>query len=591
MSLLDGRYEVIAQRTLDGGLTLFEATAPDGAPLRIEWFELPPEREAEFENYRRLLRRLKQAGVAAVHDVVGRPGAHYVAWERVPVGATPVSSAAAAALTLPGLSSAGAGPADLGGVLAAAGYSLEACDLRRTPARPQKVGLYGLAFGPSGASAPSARQVHVDEGQDAARGRPLKQHRPPLKRGAEAIAQLPPRVLSWGLAGMLALAAVLVGAVAFRSSAVDAVVTVPAVVGLDARAAVDHLTALGLGVNATPIVSDEAPGTVLAVDPAVGAYLRPGRTVVLRYALGAGQLAPAEVPALIGLAYPDEARAALQRAGLRLGEVARLHAASPPGTVLAQDVDPGSRTGTDAPVAVLVSMGPEPVQTFVPDLVGLDLETARALAQVAGIGVDRVFVDEIVSSSGERGTVLNQSLAPYVPVSRDEAVLRLVVQSGEPASPALAGGAPDVVGLGLAAARKVANGWDVSVVALGNPGLPAGVVAQEPQPGAGAAANGATLVLTVNSHPVPLSTAGVRAEVRRPTIRRVDYAWTIQPGISSQRGEVWASDLEGNRTLVANVTVRGGEILRGSWTTVTAGPVTFELLIGGVPYGERLLVP
>jgi len=588
MSLLDGRYEVIAQRTLDGGLTLFEATAPDGAPLRIEWFELPPEREAEFENYRRLLRRLKQVGFAAVHDVVGRPGAHYVAWERVPVGATPVSSAAAAALSLPGLGAGGAAPADLGGVLAAAGYSLEACDLRRTPARPQKVGLYGLAFG---SSVPTARQVHVDESQDAARGRPLKQHQPPLKRGAEAVAQLPPRVLSWGLAGILALATGLVGALAFRSSAVDAVVTVPAVVGLDARAAVDRLTALGLGVNATPIASGETPGTVLAVDPAVGAYLRPGRTVLLRYALGAGQLAPAEVPPLIGLAYPDEARAALQRAGLRLGEVARLHAASPPGTVLAQDVDPGSRTGTDTPVSVLVSMGPEPVRTFLPDLVGLDLETARSLAQVAGIGVDRVFVDEIVSSSGERGTVLDQSLAPFVPVARDEAVLRLVVQSGEPASPALSGGAPDVVGLSLAAARKVATGWDVSVVALGNPGLPAGVVAQEPQPGAGAAANGAALVLTVNSHPVPLSTAGVRAEVRRPTIRRVNYAWTIQPGISSQRGEVWASDLEGNRTLVANVTVRGGEILRGSWTTVTAGPVTFELLIGGVPYGERLLVP
>ncbi len=448
--------------------------------------------------------------------------------------------------------------------------------------------LYGLTFGPT---VSTARQAQVRESQGPARERPLKQFQPPLKRGAEAIARLPSRVLSWSLAGLLTLAAVLVGALAFRSAAVDAVVTVPSVVGEDARAAVDRLTALGLGVTATPIVSDEPPGTVLAVEPAAGAYLRPGRTVLLRYALPGGQLAPAEVPPLIGMVYPDEARTALERAGLRLGEVARLHAASPPGTILAQDIDAGSRTGMGNPVSVLVSLGPEPVQTFVPNLVGLDLETARALAQVAGIGVDRVFVDEIVSSSGERGAVLDQSLAPYVPVARDEAVLRLVVQSGEPAVPSLSGGAPDVVGMSLAAARDLAGGWDVSVVTLGNPGLPAGVVAQEPQPGAGAAGNGAALVLTVNAHPVALTTAGVHAVVRRPTIRRVDYAWTIQPGISSQRGEVWASDLEGNRTLVTNVMVRGGEILRGSWTTLTAGPVTFELLIGGVPYGERLLVP
>ncbi len=61
MSLLDGRYEVIAQRALDSWRTEFEATAPDGTPLRIEWFDLKPEREPEFEAYRRLLRRLKAA--------------------------------------------------------------------------------------------------------------------------------------------------------------------------------------------------------------------------------------------------------------------------------------------------------------------------------------------------------------------------------------------------------------------------------------------------------------------------------------------------------------------------------------------------
>ena len=49
MSLIDGRYEVIAEQPLGGGCTQFRATAPDGTPLRIEWFDLPEGREGEFE--------------------------------------------------------------------------------------------------------------------------------------------------------------------------------------------------------------------------------------------------------------------------------------------------------------------------------------------------------------------------------------------------------------------------------------------------------------------------------------------------------------------------------------------------------------
>jgi hypothetical protein len=71
----------------------------------------------------------------------------------------------------------------------------------------------------------------------------------------------------------------------------------------------------------------------------------------------------------------------------------------------------------------------------------------------------------------------------------------------------------------------------------------------------------------------------------------VDYAWTILPGIGRTTAEVWATSLDGARTLVARPTVTGGEILRGTWRTADPGPITFELLLGGVPYGDPLLVP
>lgn len=629
MALLDGRYEVIAQRAVGGGRTLFEATAPDGAPLRIEWFDLPAEREAEFESYRRLLRRLKKAGLAAVHDVIARPGAHYVAWERAPADSTAVGGHAGAA---------GNGvPAELAAELGRAGYPLGACDIRRPQARHAKAVLYGLTFGAAGqqgrdGAAPTGRQQGDGQGgrstastaggalsstthprprsawpwsagprppdaepatadpDEAEKARPLRHHQSPLARGADALARVPQRTLAWGMAGLLSALAVVGLLLAFRLSVVDAVVSVPDVVGTDAKAAVARLAQLGLAVEAGPLVSDEAPGTVVTIEPPAGSSLRPGRTVVLRYALPPGELAPTEVPSLLGLPYPDAARAALEAAGLRLGEAAHVHAQSPAGVVLAQDVDAGSRIGSGAAVAVLVSLGPQPAQTFLPDLVGLDLADARALAQVAGIDQERVLVDEVVASVGAKGKVLAQSLAPYVPVARDSAVLRLVVQTGEPAAPAAGGGTPDLVGMSLAQARSTASGWDVQVAVVGDPGLPEGVIAQDPQPGADAG-GGRTLVLTVNAHPVALTTDGVRAVVRTPQLRSVEYAWAIQPGIGEQQAQVWASDLQGNRTLVSTVGVRGGEILRGTYRTVTAGPVRFELLLGGVPYGEPLLVP
>ncbi len=560
MSLIDGRYEVIAERPLGGGRTHFDATAPDGAPLRIEWFDLPPEREAEFERYRRLLKRLKQGGKAAVHDVVSRPGARYVAWLTPPPEAQPATDATTEEL------------------LTEHGYAPGAADVRRAGGRGAQPLVYGLAFG--GASLPPAQPA-------AAPAEPARPLRHPDKRALQTLGRLPPAALSWGLAGVLLLVALLATAAAFQLRSEDRLVIVPDLAGQPAQQAADALADLGLTVVPTALASDEAPGTVVALEPPAGAELRPGRTVQLSYALPPGQLAPTDVPDLIGMLFPAEAEAALQGAGLSVGAVARANAEAAPGTVLAQSADPGSRLGSGEPIDLLISMGPVPQQTFVPRLVGLDVDDARELARLAGIAPDRVLVDEVAASTGFPGEVLSQSLAPYVPVALEGAVLRLVVQTGTPG--VAARGAPDVVGLPLADAQRVAAGWNVRVERLATSSLPEGVVAQSPQPGA--TADGNSLVLTVNAHPVALSTEGVRAVVREPEPRRVAYAWTILPGISTQTAEVWATDIDGERTLVDRLTVAGGQILRGSWSTDSPGPVRFELFLAGVPYGEPLLVP
>src|SRR5690606_18491532 len=329
------------------------------------------------------------------------------------------------------------------------------------------------------------------------------------------------------------------------------------------------LSDLRLDVAVTPLGSTEAAGRVLAVEPGAGSELRPDRVVRLTYALPVGQLAQTAVPSLVGLAYPDEVTVALTAAGLTLGDVSRISAAAPGGVVLAQDVSAGAKVGSGAPIDVLVSTGPARGLTFVPPLVGLDVDQATELAVIAGIAPDRILVDTVSAATGAAGRVLSQSLAPYVTVPQADAILRLVVQSGTPST--AAGSVPDLVGLTAEQAETsvaaTPERWRLVCPRMASLNLPDGVIVrQDPPPGAAGTAQdaGPALIVTVNVHPLALTDPGVTAIVRQPAARVVEYAWTILPGIGRTTAEVWATNLDGARVLVARPTVTGGEILRGA---------------------------
>ncbi len=558
MPLLDGKYEIVGQRQLEGGRTHIDAIAPDGTPVRVEWFDLPAGEEAAFERYRRLLKRLKLAGQAAVHDVISRPGAYYVAWLKPEPGLSPTQDPELLAL------------------LAEHGYPAPAADIRGRGGRRQ---LFGLGFD-GAASVPATPE-------------PVARPERPLRggQGPAALDRLSPASLSWAIAGVLLVLALALGLGAFQRRVVDAAVTVPDVLGTDVRAAADRLAGLGLAVTAAAVPSDGAAGQVVSVDPPVGSELRPGRSVRIGYALSPGLFEQTTAPALIGLVFPDEVRAVLREAGLELGDASRVPASAPAGVVLAQSIEVGSPVGAGQAVDVLVSAGPAPRLTFLPDLVGMTVDDAREMAIVAGLDPGRVLVDEVSSASGFPGEVLSQSPSPHRPVPVSETTLRLVVQAGTPAAQG-GGGSPDLVGLSRqdAEAAAKAAGWRVEVQRVVTRSLPAGtVVAQSPPPLAPSEER--QLLLMVNVHPVALRDPGVRAVVREPEPRAFAYAWTILPGIGRTTAQVYATTLDGERTLVDTRSVQGGEILRGEHVTADPGPLTFELFLGGVPYGDLLLVP
>ncbi len=557
MSLLDGKYEIISQRPL-GEHSLFEATAADGTTVRIIWYDLQtPDQEAAFEHYRQALRALRRENLAAIYELVSRPGAHYVAWHAAPVGkAAPWQNNEAVAK-----------------ILQEHGYSLQEADIRADGVRHSKV--YGLAFEGKLPPQPTVAQAKVIPQEKQA----------PQKIAASGLERIPDNLLGWLLGFTLLLTSTGLLLVSFIQSSNDLLLTIPELLGQNVNTAADKLYRLGLAVETEALPSDKPIGEVIDLDPDEGSQLRPGRSVRLRYAMPPGQFASVKVPSLQNYASVEELRRELEQAGLRLGRVARVYANVPQGSIMAQSPPANSFVAQGSSVDILLSEGPQGNLTFLPDLRGLQREDAIFLARVAGIRTP-IEEERLVNSKEKPGTVIGQNISPYIPIRTETATLRLVI-AGE-ADLEVRAGVPNFTGMSQEEAQNIAQNYDLDFEIISEPNLPEGIVLQNPVPGT--TQRSGTVLLTLNVHPVALPIPVPDIEVRRPRLRRVPYRWFIEPGIPETIAEVSATTLEGQTTLVRRSRVRGGEIIEGEWLTIEPGPITFTLTLGGQAYSEPLRV-
>lgn len=547
MALLDGKYEVISQQALGDHLTLFQATDHSGQLVSIEWFELSPEQESLFEQHRRLLRRWQREGRAALIDIVSRPGARYAVWPHHHPDKRITSGAAYDELRT-------------------AGYAPEAIMLERgTDGEPQLVGLTFLGVEPI--TPPETTRTATPK-------------RTPLSEAA----------IAWIITGGAVLGAALLLVVTFFFLTADRLVTVPEGEHRPVQAVLDDLYNAGLQAQALGVESTAPPGTVLRIDPPAGSTLRPMRTVQVSYATPPGEQAQALVPNLVGLDIRGNARAALQEGNWELGETIRVPAAAPAGTVLAQVPSADTSAPGNQPVSVLVSSGPAYPETVLPPLVGLPREDAVQLAKLAGFAEERIVIEEAPGDARTRGRVLSQSLTPHRPINPDLVTLRLLVASGSADHTPLGLVVPDFVGLTEDEAAERAAAWPRVIDVMSTPDLPEGVVMQHPEPRA-EVSDITAVTLVVNRHPRVLPEPEANVEIRAIGLRRVPYAWNIEPGILGARAEVWAETVDGKRTLVSTSSVFGGSQVRGTWPTLTPGPVRFELFLNDQPYGDVLVVP
>ncbi len=179
---------------------------------------------------------------------------------------------------------------------------------------------------------------------------------------------------------------------------------VPTVAGMPRRQAEQRLEDAGFESEVEREFSDEVDeGRVISSSPSEGTTVELGTTVTLRVSRGPE---PVQVPDVVG-DTEENARSALEAAGLTVETSDQVSEDQEPGTVLEQDPAAGAEVRRGSTVTITVAEAPPDVA--IPDTVGQTEDEARAALEQEGFEV-RVR-DETVTDEAQDGVVLEQSPA------------------------------------------------------------------------------------------------------------------------------------------------------------------------------------
>jgi len=313
VALLDGQYNILSEQDLGQGRSLFEATKRSGERVRILWYELMTlDDEIAFEDYRQLLRQLRQQELAAIHDIVSRPGANYVVWEH------PVNERA----------KRNRYTKEFSGLLELSGYRLEDAHIHADEFNQAKLYMLELS---------TTKDKSISKTKVKSVNRKTIHKNKNAGKGGLSLFGLPiPALISW-LPGviMVVCAAGLLNYSLERYINTQEVL-LPDLVGLDIDVAGQEIQSLGLNSKVQAVISDEEERSVINMQPKARSELRQGRTVQLMYAVSSLERTQVLVPQLVarGIIGEEAAKVALEEASLKLGKVIGVHSALAEGQIL-----------------------------------------------------------------------------------------------------------------------------------------------------------------------------------------------------------------------------------------------------------------
>lgn len=182
--------------------------------------------------------------------------------------------------------------------------------------------------------------------------------------------------------------------------------TIPELANKTVAEAQQLLRTAGFQSNTKDVFDDDvAPGRVVGSEPAAGKVIRKFQPVSLAVSKGP-ELFP--LPDLTGKSL-DEAKTALNGAGMALGQIAEtFDESAPAGTVLAQAPRSGNSVRHGTPVDLTVSKGPQPIP--VPDVRGQDQRAAVKAIEAAGLKAV-VSPETVFDRAVPKGAVVSQDPA------------------------------------------------------------------------------------------------------------------------------------------------------------------------------------
>jgi len=183
-------------------------------------------------------------------------------------------------------------------------------------------------------------------------------------------------------------------------------VVVPNLIGSDVVAVLENLTDLGLNTKVHGFeYSAEVPKNhIISQDPEPGAEIKKDRDVKIVLSRGSQEV---RMPNLVSLSY-RQAQIIFAENDLCLGVLSRSHhAKTEREEIIAQNPPAGTTVERGACVDLLVSEGPRPVRTLMPELIGHSLEDALVMIEKRNLIPGAIQTEHHPDKPGHR--VLSQS--------------------------------------------------------------------------------------------------------------------------------------------------------------------------------------
>lgn len=204
-------------------------------------------------------------------------------------------------------------------------------------------------------------------------------------------------------------------------------VVVPSVIGKHQNEAIELLKKEGfeIVISDTSFVESFAKDYVFLQKPESGKIVKQGRTIYL-FISGGEQIV--NVPVLKGKSIID-ARFALERVGLKLGQVKEVASNYPRDMIFDQQYVEGTPLKKGQSVSVTLSSGSASGDIVVPDLIGKSLTQARIILNDSSLTVGKINYQ--ISSTLLPNTILDQYPAPGNKLNAGEKVDLFITKTGQ----------------------------------------------------------------------------------------------------------------------------------------------------------------